>query len=289
MWHFATEVSELALQQNTRIEILAIDSISKHDPRHGELEEKITLFADGLDGLICVGALTQKAILPIFARLNKPCLIWGGVSGYPYEQLRTIQEQKFHIIRTNYEQAGLIATETLIEEGHKRIGFITEFIEPGLCFAQWQAGYFLAHHNADFDTDSSLIQITGPIEHDNIPAVDTYLAMDEPPTAYVIPNPLIAAAFIGSMEKKAKKPDKNNVITCLNMIAAERYGLNVISAENYGIGEYRQIGRKNESLQKCLKVAIQQCKNPDDEGCEILMPIEANFEIPRAVLCRRRV
>ena len=149
--------------------------------------------ASEVDAIILDGFVTP-ALLKASAALQVPAILMGAVYGDPLHQL-SIGYQ----VTQDMRAMGHLATRTLIEAGHRRIGFVCSQVFQNLYTDQWLSGYRHAHVDAGLAVEKGLLMIMGGAPHVGMRAAKQMREMKRPPTGVVIPDAGTAAMFLEAM------------------------------------------------------------------------------------------
>jgi DNA-binding LacI/PurR family transcriptional regulator len=170
------------------------EDVADHTIRTVELARK-------LDGLFLCGEV-GRGLLDALADADVPVVVIGGAA-LPAGALP--QSARMTVVCADHVGEGEFATSCLLACGHRRIGFISERLYPGLGHARWLAGYSAAHGLARVPLDPNLILLSGSINSDMSAVADAVAAMPERerPTAYAAPDVRQAWAFVQAMRRRA--------------------------------------------------------------------------------------
>lgn len=196
---------------------LAVISETDVANRHQRLKEA----ARDVDGLLLVGYVDRE-LIEYASSLGPPCVLLGSVQGEPMHP-----RPACCIVASDMLAMGYFATESLIKAGHRRIGFFCREIPQGLWYERWLTGYRYAHFDAGLPLDDSLVRLTGMDQSETVGAVASraVLAMANPPTAYVLPDPYIASSFIERMAAAGKPLARQQVVISANAEQLHRCGV----------------------------------------------------------------
>ncbi|MBV7338478.1 LacI family transcriptional regulator [Chloroflexi bacterium TSY] len=131
----------------------------------------------------------------------------------PYVVLpRRVPSKDVSYIAADHESGGRMLTQHLIELGHTRIGFTSrpEMHETNM---DRYAGYCMALADAGIPLDESLVVETdGNDPQDGKRAIDTFLAMDVPPTAILFfTDPMAMQALAAANERGIRVPEELSI------------------------------------------------------------------------------
>ena len=153
-------------------------------------------YAAGLDGLLLVGQVAPDVLDAINA-MGKPCVIFGEIMADVDQAV--VAHEHAHIVKMDDTRASRLATFRLLKLGHTRIAFICEYMLPGLHYHQWLSGWRLAYHDMGLCPPEELVLIAGKVWDGGGPAARAVCAMDNPPTAYIVPDGRTARSFVDEM------------------------------------------------------------------------------------------
>ncbi len=209
-------LNSVVAMHGLRLEISAIDEMLDNQAiiRH------ISRFMVGLDGLIISGPIDE----PILVRLERcgpPILILGHMMQSPHD----LPRKTGYVVAYDEEAMGRFATARLLLSGHRRVAFICEMAPDGMSHARWLSGYRLAHLDLNYPVDRELVQITGQVHRGAEPAVDVLQRLQQPPTAYVVPDARIAASLVTVLRLRGLKIDRQQLIASGIREVVPRYRL----------------------------------------------------------------
>lgn len=154
-------------------------------------DKAVNQHAQDVQGLLLFGCFDQMHLQSL-AKLNIPTVVMGDVT-LP----RTNHNLPVHLVSVDKVAMGQLATQTLINQGHTRIGFFCGIHPVGGWNHQWVSGYRLALMQAKLPIDPALQCISDckdPVEISQS-AIQSYAKLKEPPTAYITPSIDVAARF----------------------------------------------------------------------------------------------
>jgi LacI family transcriptional regulator len=149
-----------------------------------------------------------------------------GTLGTSTESIRMLQKRNIPLIVVDREvsdvevdmvlvdnaQGGWLATQHLIDLGHRRIGCITGDVAI-TTFAQRVEGYRQALSNADLAIDETLIVYGSVVQDGGHQATHQLLSMDDPPTAIFASIDMLAIGVIQEAATMGRRvPDDLSVI-----------------------------------------------------------------------------
>lgn len=180
------------LRATTRLSAqLVIQPFESENPKAVVVAVK-KLIAGGMDGLLLPPPLCEFVNdSEIMARSTIP--IMGIAPGGPLSNMASV--------RIDDRAAMRVATQKLLDLGHRRIGFIRG---PRLhrAAATRQDGYNLALHDAGLSLDPALV-VEGNFDFDSgLIAAERLLALATPPTAIIASNDDMAAAVVSVAHRR---------------------------------------------------------------------------------------
>jgi LacI family transcriptional regulator len=213
----AAAASELTLELHSFAEDDAEDlaaSTEDHTARTLEIARKV-------DGLFLCGEV-GAGLLTRLAAIDVPVVVIGGAA-LPVGELPL--SGRMMVVACDYAGEGEFATSRMLACGHRRIGFVSERIYPGLSHSRWLAGYSAAHGLAGVPLDPRLVRLAGALNSDMSTVADAFAAMPpgDRPTAYVIPDVRQAWAFVQAMHRRAIDVPRDSVIMHGNHIIVQQY------------------------------------------------------------------
>lgn len=186
-----------------RFEMTAIEK----DLDSSATASQIAAFASQLDGLILTGQV-EPSVMSQLTKLGSPTILIGHLSDEKERALPANCE----LIAYDCTAMGQAATQFLLARGHRRIGFVSELIPPGMVHDRWLAGYQVACLRAGIVPDPGWLHVAGERLVGGKPAADAMVQLKSPPTAYVIPDVRIASSFITTMRAHGVNLDVNDVV-----------------------------------------------------------------------------
>ena len=136
-----------AAEGGDRVEISAIEDASDS---HRAASRALS-YARDLNGLLLMG-MVNRELLARLEEANVPSIVLGHAMVEPGPIVLT----NTLVITSDEIAMGMLAGSTLIESGHRRIGFVCEQLIQGLAHSHWLAGYAWAHAAAKLPTDPAL-------------------------------------------------------------------------------------------------------------------------------------
>jgi len=222
-------LDKLRSELGIRLELTMIQDTDPGLTRH-RLEEA----AEEVDGLLLMGYV-NRSLLEYVANFQRPCVLLGNIAnGEPMDS-----NAPCAVVRTDPLAMGYQATQHLIKQGYRRIGFFCREIPTGLWYERWLCGYRYAHFDHDLPIDQSLIHTVGVETQQSVGQIvaPQILAMKDKPTAYVLPDHAIAQTFLDEMNKASHPVAPNRVVIGADLQMAERLGLDAypLITEDYNL------------------------------------------------------
>ena len=192
--------------------IAADDSVSNRRRRLSEA-------AADVDGLLFSGMVTPDLVRHA-ASLKVPSVVMGNVMGDPDEPLAVGHQVAFDL-----DAMGRLATRTLWNAGHRRIGFLAAAAPRNLWYDRWRCGYRTALEQLCGSVDDDLVQVTGTAGDTGGTAARAWAKLQEPPTALVLPDPSLAACLLPALRAVGLEPGPDAVVVGATPTTARRYGM----------------------------------------------------------------
>jgi hypothetical protein len=254
------ELSAQGLRGGTRFEFGAVEH-ADDDPAG---VDRAMEFCEALDGVLLNGAIGPRLIERLRAA-HVPHVVLGHTVG-------PIQEAGGPTItKVVYDDVGMgyVATRALLDAGHQRLGFISEIMPRGLQHDRWRRGYQLALLESNQPVDPELIVVTGQVEVGAEPALETLLALERPPTAYVVPDTRLAATLVTALMRRGVNLPKNALV-----FAGVKSIVSSMRMHDYP----HLMGRCDLLAEHGLSLLSRLCRHPNSVPVEVLVPFEAvNF------------
>lgn len=189
--HWMRAFAQASREQDIRLEMAVIE------PRAEDMawEAQLRRAAQDVDGLLLFGFM-RSAAREVVANLGKHCVGIGDFEPGP--------APLEHQVNFDKRDMASIATRTLLEAGHRRVGLIAKASSPGSWNEQWRLGYRMAMMQAGLDDDPSLRPVLDSNDRSvcGVIAARSIAAMDDRPTAYVIPEISMAVHFRHAMAQQ---------------------------------------------------------------------------------------
>lgn len=150
-----------------------------------------------LDGMLLFGCVKTN-VLQAARQLGVPLVVMGEIDSAPSTLTAGV-----HQVSTNQLAMGRYAAQSLIDAGHKRIGFFCAPYPPGGWNDHWMAGYLLALIQAGLPDNPAIRPVLGAGHRDYVgnEAARYMASLDNQPTAYVVPAVRGAACFVMEMKR----------------------------------------------------------------------------------------
>lgn len=216
---FDDEVHLSLLQSLTTAASVAGDRMEVHAIEDAGNEaaaiDRVLDIARQLDGLILTGFVNKGLIGKL-----ETAAIPNVVLGHPMFPMYDLSARCCQVVASDSVAMGELAVRVLVEAGHKRIAFIAEQNTPGLWQARWRRGYQIGLHDAGLPVDPALM-VTAHGDR----AAEVLTKMKSPPTAFVVPDVRIAAAFLAARRLLGKPVPDDAIVIGGQQAILPRYGL----------------------------------------------------------------
>lgn len=173
-----------------RLEVLAIPDLTSPQA----VIDDVFTFAAHLDGLVLSGYVDG----PLLAELGNANIAHVSI-GHTMVDIARIESSCCQVVTCDEVAMAMLATRTLINQGHQRIAFVCERIPRGLWNERWLRGYHAALIEQGIKLDPNLVQITGKMFTGAKPAIDQLMKLKDKPTAYISPDIRIAASLVKAL------------------------------------------------------------------------------------------
>ncbi|WP_078555520.1 catabolite control protein A [Bacillus alkalicellulosilyticus] len=162
-----------------------------------------TLLEKQVDGIIFMGAQIRDELADELKRSPVPIVLAATLD----------KEKSLPSVIIDYKQAVADAVTHLIANGHKRIGMLSGSLEDPVNGFQKFAGYREALEKSGIPFDESLVKIGDYTYDSGIEAMDSFLEMEDKPTAIFASSDEMALGIIhGAQDKGYHIPDDFEVI-----------------------------------------------------------------------------
>ncbi|MEQ6388721.1 catabolite control protein A [Bacillaceae bacterium S4-13-58] len=150
-----------------------------------------TMLGKQVDGLIFMGGSISEEHITSFKTSQVPIVLAATLD----------DSKEISTVNINYERAAYDAVKYLVENGNKKIGFITGPIETAIDNEKYK-GYQTALHEASIEVDEELI-IQGDYSYDSgMEAVDQFFNLTNPPTAIFVSSDEMALGVIHGVQDR---------------------------------------------------------------------------------------
>jgi LacI family transcriptional regulator len=249
------DLTVCASRQGMRLEMLCVADVAEIVARRAELLDS----AAALDGVILSGYVDQ-AMLNVLEQRKIPHVLFGPVWG----EERAMAGPHGQIVMPDAAAMAQLGVETLLGEGHRRIGFVCGRLPIGLWNHRWLRGYRNALLNAGIQPQETLIYAGRPDQPVEDHAADVFAGLTPAPTAYVIPAATAAAAFMAAMRKRGIDLSPASIIVS---------GTKERSLRHYGLAGCRWIGFDQEQVAALLIHQVAQLfRGPIPSPSTVLVP-----------------
>ena len=260
-------LSESANSHNVRFEFLSLGRPDATDADSQEINDRILSFASELDGLLLADFICPETVSKI-CEMGIPCVVLG----YAMADIADFFPEGFVVVSPDLIQMGMLATKTLIESGHERIGFVCELIAKGMNNDRWLAGYELAHRRKGLQIDPNFIQVAGEVFAGGKPAAEAILALEKKPTAFFVPDVRIAASFIQEMHFLGVE------IPCSSIVISGETNV----AESYRLANYPRISVNSPKLAEVGLSCLLRLSDRNIESSSIIHTPFTTYNMPLA-------
>lgn len=260
-------LSDEGAHANCKMEVAAI-------PEAPDTEQALRFdqIARDVDGLLIDGYV-RPALFDHTSTLAVPSVVMGNVYGDPLTQA-----YRGYQVTVDAREMGQLATRTLIEAGHRRIAFLSRPLFENLWFERWYQGYRHAHVEAGLSIDPALVKIVEATDMEHgVVAARELLNQGELPTGYVVPNPLVAAQALATLNAAGFViPSQDMVIGATTEGARERH-----------VEDYPRISSNPDRLARAsLELLLRAMDGPPPEPCKLIVPFDLH-NLPTAASSNR--
>jgi len=161
-------------------------------------------------------------------------------------------------------QGGFVATEHLLQLGHRRIGFVTGNLTMG-CAQNRRAGYYAALTQYGIKPDEALVKEGNFFQPDGYAAGQALLSLPQPPTAIFASNDVMAFGVMESVRDRGLKiPDDVSIV-----------GFDDIPQSAYVHPPLTTVRQPLEEMGRvAVRTLLAMIENPDYSAPRITLPIE---------------
>ena len=183
-----------AERRHLRIELCPLASGDIGGTRVQALRERVSHL-----GAILLFGCVPVPMIDTISRTGLPCMVLGDI-----ENSSLSGELPCHLVGSDKLRMASLATQALIDAGHRRIGFFCASYPKGGWNDMWLAGYHLAMLRAGLEVDPSIHPVFqgGDRDEVGVTAADHMLSLEVPPTAYVVPTVRGAARFMDTLRER---------------------------------------------------------------------------------------
>lgn len=172
-----------------------------------EVQLLSTLLSKQVDGIVMMSDQVTKEIKHEIDRTDVPIVLAGSI-----DNSHTIPS-----VNIEYEEAAKEAVERLLQNGHKRVAFVSGSLAAPVIQQQKLKGYERALEGAGIKFDIALIYGVDNKYDDGIEAWNVLHKLDDPPTAYFGGNDELSIGIIhGAQDNGFKVPEDLEVISFEN-------------------------------------------------------------------------
>ncbi len=225
----------------------------------GETEEEIfeglvqMVQGGRVDGVVLLYSRFDDKVVTYLRKRNFPFVVIGK----PYKDIEEIT----HVDNDNYRASKEI-TEYLIELGHERIAFVGGNLNFVVTVDRL-LGYENAIRNAGLPYRDEYVSHEEFLQEGGQEAITELLSLEEPPTALVVADDLMALGILGKLAEMGKVvPDDISVISFNNVLLTEisRPPLTSVDIDIFRLGY------------EAAKSLIQITENPNESVKRIIVP-----------------
>jgi DNA-binding LacI/PurR family transcriptional regulator len=225
----------------------------------GETEEEIfeglvqMVQGGRVDGVVLLYSRFDDKVVSYLRKRNFPFVVIGK----PYKHIEEIT----HVDNDNYRASKEI-TEYLIGLGHDRIAFVGGNLNFVVTVDRL-LGYEKAIRNAGLPYRDEYVSHEEFLQEGGQEAITDLLSLDEPPTALVVADDLMALGVLGKLDEMGKVvPDDISVISFNNVLLTEisRPPLTSVDIDIFRLGY------------EAAKSLIQITENPNETVKRIIVP-----------------
>jgi LacI family transcriptional regulator len=169
-----------------------------------ELHLLNTLLGKQVDGIVFMGGRVTEAHVEEFKRSPAPIVLAATLD----------QQKETPSVNIDYEQAVYDAVKHLIGQGHKKVGMVSGPLEDPINGQYKFGGYRKALEDAGFPVNEDNVVIGDYTYDSGIEAMQTFLQMDEKPTAVFAGTDEMGLGVIhGAQDQGYNIPDDFEVIS----------------------------------------------------------------------------
>ncbi|MEK9199146.1 catabolite control protein A [Ureibacillus sp. 179-F W5.1 NHS] len=166
-----------------------------------------TMLGKQVDGIVMMSDAVTPKLHQSMEHSPVPIVLAGSVD----------ESNQFASVNIDYFQASYEAVQMLIENGHKRIAFVSGPLQYTINSKFKLEAYKKAIIDANLELDENLIVSDDDTYDSGIEAWETLSALDNPPTAFFAGSDELAIGLIhGAQDSGRKVPDEIEVISFEN-------------------------------------------------------------------------
>ncbi|TQR18414.1 catabolite control protein A [Psychrobacillus vulpis] len=187
-----------------RYNIILTNSDQQEDK---EVQLLSTLYSKQVDGVVMMSDQVTKEMLHEMERSHVPIVLAGTIES----------SNSFPSVNIEYDKAAVDAVNRLLQNGHKRIAFVSGSMASAINQEHKLFGYEKALDAASIEIDSDLIVGVENTYDDGLLAWEKLSKLDNPPTAFFADNDEIAIGLIhGAQDNGLRVPEDIEVISFEN-------------------------------------------------------------------------
>lgn len=187
-----------------RYNIILTNSDQQEDK---EVQLLSTLFSKQVDGVVMMSDFVTKDMIREMERSQVPIVLAGTIE----------PTNSFPSVNIEYHEAAVDAVNRLLQNGHKRIAFVSGSMSSTINRVYKLSGYEKALDAAGIDVDSDLIAGVDNTYDDGLLAWEKLSKLKDPPTAFFVGNDEIAIGIIhGAQDDGLRVPEDIEVISFEN-------------------------------------------------------------------------
>jgi LacI family transcriptional regulator len=208
-------------KQGIRLELSAVDS----DQSASAMKAQISNFASELDGVFLYGLVPLDVRRACKRAKIRAVMIGHGLAGDADSDGRALLPG----VISNPRAMGEQATDWLFQKGHERIAFFCSWMPKGMFSEQWLDGYYISHHHAGRNVDPDLVYYRRDRFARGTDAVQHYLSLPTPPTAWIVPDALAANGLRDALSHAGITLSEDDMVLCSIPENAVRFNLTEFS------------------------------------------------------------
>lgn len=187
-----------------RYNIILTNSDQQEDK---EVQLLSTLFSKQVDGVVMMSDQVTKDMFKEMERSQVPIVLAGTIEA----------TNSFPSVNIEYHEAAVDAANRLLQNGHKRVAFVSGSLSSAINQLFKLSGYKEALEKANIEIDSDLIVGIDNTYDDGLLAWKKLRELENPPTAFFAGNDEIAIGLIhGAQDNGFRVPEDIEVISFEN-------------------------------------------------------------------------